>query len=299
MKLPWSSDEVEKKQAEIEKLEEQISELEDEKESWQNRFESEKQRRKELSRKKQEAEEELNKLKDKLRNNTEQKEEDTFTDSSETQEFEDISFGKARDILQKLDSIESREKDLVTVYSPDEIDDLEDLRGLKNSISAEQFSQIQDLEGFVAFMDQDTGNTVLKMSPFFDSKFVLEEFYDIADLLEFFRTEKYWVIASAGETKVYREEKGEFEEVESVKSRVDREHSKGGFSQGRFERKREEQIEGHVKQVKETLEEFDEDKLYLLGDKKLCKELPGTYISGFDPNRKKPEQFYQFQLMWL
>jgi len=26
--------------------------------------------------------------------------------------------------------------------------------------------------------------------------------------------------------------------------------------------------------------------LYVLGDKKLCDELPGSYLGGFDPNRK-------------
>lgn len=297
MKLPWSSDEVEEREAEIEKLEEHISELEDEKQSWKNRFESEKDRRKDLSRKKQKAEEELNRLKDKLRNSESGEKESDSEENKEKEVFESVSFGKARDILEKLDSMESRDGDLVTVYSPKKVEDLEDLRGLKNSVSAGQFSELKDLDSFVAFLDQDTGNTVLKMSPFFSSKFVLEEFFDIADLLEFFNSEKYWVVVSAGKTKVYREEAGEIEEVESIKSRVDREHSKGGFSQGRFERKRDEQIEGHVKQVKKELGDFDEDNLYLLGDEKLCEELSGKYIGGFDPNRKKPEQFYKFELM--
>jgi hypothetical protein len=296
MKLPWSSDEVEKKEERIEELEETISELESEKESWKNRFESEKERRKELSRKKQEAEEELNRIKDKLRNNNQQ-EESTETEVLSGQEFETVSFGKARDILQKLDSIESDEKDLVTVYAPESVEELKDLRGLKNSISGEQFSNIDDLESFVAFLDQDIGNTVLKISPFFSSKFVLEEFFDIADLLDFFSKEKYWVLVSAGNTKVFCEKDGEIEEIESIKSRVDREHSKGGFSQSRFERKRDEQIESHVEQVKDVLERFESDKLYLLGEEKLCEGLSGEYLGGFDPNRKKPGQFYQLQLM--
>lgn len=295
MKLPWNSDAVKKREDKIEELEERISKLEDEKKSWKKRFESEKGRRKELSREKQEAEEELNRLRDKLRSSGSE-EKESETQENQKNNFKPISFGKAYNILQKLDSLESNEKDLVTVYSPEDLDDLEDLRGLKNSISAEQFSELQDLESFVAFLDQDTGNTVLKMSAFFDSKFVLEEFFDIADLLDFFKSEKYWVLVSAGETKIFREEAGEIEEVESVKSRVDREHSKGGFSQGRFERKRDEQIEGHVKQVKEVLEDFDEDRVFLLGEEKLCEDLSGEYLGGFDPNRKRPGKFYQFQL---
>ena len=299
MKLPWSSNELEEKEAKIEDLEDRISELEEEKQSWENRFESEKERRKKLSRKKQEAEEELNRLKDRLRDkNKSEKDEDTADNSSENKSLEKISFEKARAMLRKLDSIESDDRDLVTVYSPGKIGGLGDLQGLKNSISAGQFSKIKDLEGFVAFMDQDTGDTVLEMSPFFKSKFVIEEFFDIAELLEFFNLEKYWATVSAGETRIYKEEAGEYEEVESIKSRVDREHSKGGFSQGRFERKRDEQIESHVEEVKQVLEEFGKSDLYLLGDEKLCKELPGEYLGGFDPNRKKPGQFYKFQLMY-
>lgn len=295
MKLPWRSNELEKRQKEIEELEQKISELKEGKNSWKNRFKSEKERRKKLSRKKQEAEEELNKVKDKLRNKEsgDQKLEEQVSDNLE---FEEITLVKATSLLEKLDSLESNDRDLVTVYSPEGIDELEDIRGLKNSITSGQFSKIRDLEGFVAFLDEDIGNTVLKMSPFFNSNFVLEEFFDIADLLDFFHSEKYWVIVSAGETKVFREENGDYEEVESVKSRVDRDHSKGGFSQGRFERKREEQIDDHLKQVEEVLDRFDEDSLYLLGEKSLCKDLPGEYLGGFDPNRKRPGQFYGFQL---
>jgi len=77
------------------------------------------------------------------------------------------------------------------------------------------------------------------LSPFFKSKFVVEEFFDIADLLEFFNSEKHWVLVSAGKTKVLREESGRVEEVESVKSRVDREHSKEVFRRdGRKKKKR-------------------------------------------------------------
>jgi hypothetical protein len=133
------------------------------------------------------------------------------------------------------------------------------------------------------------------MTPFYSPKFVLQEFFDVADILEFFRKEKFWVTLSSGNTSIYREKSGKVKEVESIKSRVNREHSKGGFSQGRFERKRDEQIQSHVEDVKKELEELDEENLYLLGEKNLCKELPGNYLGGFDPNRKRPEQFYQLQ----
>lgn len=293
MKLPWENTELKEK---IERMEASIEEKEEEVQKLENMLEAEKERRKKSAREKQKAEEELNRLKDRLRN-LENQETDQSEETGERPEMEKISFERTLSMLEKLDSVESREKDLVTIYSPSKIEDLEDLRGLKNSISNDQFSVIEGLKSFAGFLDQDTGNTVLETRPFFDSRFEVEEFFDARELLEFIRSEKTWVLVSAGNTKIFREESGEFEEIESVTSRVDRDHSKGGFSQGRFERKRDEQIEKHRKQVKEKLQDFDEENLYLLGTEKMCEELPGKFLGGFDPNRKRPEQFYRFQVI--
>ena len=293
MKLPWQNPELEEK---IDELEGSIEEKEKRIEKLENMLEAEKERRKKNAREKQDSEEELNRLKDKLRNleNTDRNQSD---DTHESPEPESVSLEKTVRILEKIDSMESQERDLVTVYSPSNLEDLDDLRGLKNSISKEQYSQLQDITSFCAFLDQDTGNTLLETRPFFNSRFEVEEFFDAQALLEFIKSEKYWALVSAGETKIFHEENGKWEEIESIKSRVDREHSKGGFSQGRFERKRDEQIEKHVNQVKEVLKDFRNEELYLLGTEKLCEQLPGQYLGGFDPNRKKPEQFYQLRLM--
>lgn len=293
MKLPWNKNT--ENDPEKEKLEAQLTEKEEKIEKLENMLEAEKKRRSNLAREKQGVEEKINRLKDKLRN-IEQEKPETQNKNEKRSEPEPVNFSKSLSVLEKLDSIESREKDLVTVYSPESLNNIEDLRGLKNSISKEQYSEIEGLESFTAFLNQDIGNTILEMRPFFDSKFVAESFFDIRELLDFIRSEKYWVLVSAGNTQIFQEVNGDHEEIESIKSRVDREHSKGGFSQGRFERKREEQIEKHVKQVRNVLKDFDGGELYILGDKKLCEDLPGRYLGGFNPNRKKPEQFYQFRL---
>lgn len=295
MKLPWKK-KIEEKEEEIQKLEEQLDELEDEKEQLQDRFDAEQERRKKLSRQKQEAEEELNRVKDKLEQlETGQGDEEEIDKTGEI-ELQQLEFKEAYRLLNKLDTLGSDENDMVTVYSSDNIEEVNDLSGLKNSITGDQYSKLGSFEGFVGFLDPDLGSWVLKSTPFFDSRFELSYGFDTDTVLGFIESEKYWALVSAGETKVYREEKGGFEKVERVKSRVDREHSKGGFSQGRFERKREGQIENHLENVREVLEQYNEEEVYLLGDERHCKELPGQYLGGFDPNRKKPEQFYQFQL---
>ena len=293
MKLPWKNQELKDR---IEELEALLTEKKEEIEKLEEMLEAEKDRRSGLARQKQDAEEELNQLKDRLRN-LEEETSDNVEEKTERPEAESLGFENAANMLKKLDSMESPKKDLVTIYSPSEIDDLDDLRGLKNSISKEQYSRIKGLSSFCAFLDQDTGDTILETRPFFDSRFEVEEFFDAEELLEFIRSEKFWALVSAGNTRIFREENGDWKEIESIKSRVDREHSKGGFSQGRFERKREEQIEKHVNQVREKLKEFEEEDLYLLGTQELCEKLPGRYLGGFDPNMKRPDQFYRFQVM--
>jgi len=61
---------------------------------------------------------------------------------------------------------------------------------------------------------------------------------------------------------------------ESFKSRIDKSHSKGGFSQSRFEQHREEQIKEHITKAEEELRKLDDDlPIILVGDEKLVKKL--------------------------
>jgi len=291
MKLPWKNDELKER---IDELEQKIEELKEEKQSWKDRYEAEENRRKKLSREKQEAQEKLNRLED--RKQTEQKEPE---DDIETEEnsFENLSFNSAKRLLDKLDMIESAQNDMVTVYSPGKLEDFSDLKALKNSVKKKEYEEISDRKDFVAFFDEQVGNFVLKMSPFYSERIRVSDSFDVGKLQDFIEKEKYFVTVSSGNTKVFREQAGDFEEVEAVKSRVDAEHKKGGFSQARFERKRKEQIETHKDMVADALEGFDADKLYLLGDRKLCQDLKGTYLGGFDPNRSELERFYGFRLL--
>lgn len=119
--------------------------------------------------------------------------------------------------------------------------------------------------------------------------------FSVGELEDFVGKEKIWVKVSAGNSKVFRESDGELELLEHVKDRVDRQHSSGGFSQSRFERKRDEQIQGHVKNVDIAIP--DEGEVFLVGEKDLCRDLPGQYLGGFDPNKSDLEALYGFGVM--
>jgi uncharacterized coiled-coil protein SlyX len=62
---------------------------------------------------------------------------------------------------------------------------------------------------------------------------------------------------------------------EGFESDVKGDHSKGGFSQGRFERRRDAQIDEHLDEVHEALEGRDADPLYLVGDRGALDRLEG------------------------
>lgn len=293
VKTPWKYVQ-EKKQLEekLQKLEEKIEGLEEEKESYRERFEAEKERRGNLSRKKQEAEEELNKLQQKLENRPQKKDKEEKNETEKSREVE-LGFEEVRRGLEKISTIKSGEKNFLTVYSGE--GSLDDVKALKNSVSQEIFTEIQGDENSVIFTDENFFRWKIKSRSFFKSSWSLGKNFNPSELLDFIEKEKYWVLASMGETEIFEEASGKFEKIERVKTRVDRQQKKGGFSQGRFERKRDEQINGHVKKINEALEGLEKD-VYVLGDRRLCEDIDGEYLGGFDSSRAvSPDVFYNFQ----
>ncbi|MFB6202988.1 MAG: Vms1/Ankzf1 family peptidyl-tRNA hydrolase [Candidatus Nanohaloarchaea archaeon] len=285
--LPWGGDDEEE-----EPSGKKVIRLKEEKEKFKKKYEAEKERRSELSTKKQEAEKELNRVKDQLRSLRDR----AVEDESEELEYDyrNISVENTLSILRKLESVVSPDEDLITVYSPEKVTEVQDFKGLKNAVSIEQEALLKNQESFAAFLDQQVFSVVLKTRPFSEGEWFLDRSFRM-ELLDFIEREKIWALVSAGETDIFREEGGEVEHLDQLSTRVDSQHSSGGFSQDRFERIRDEQINEHLDEVRERLDEFDE--VLLLGEKDLCKELPGRYLGGFDPNRTPPEVFYNFQLM--
>jgi len=72
---------------------------------------------------------------------------------------------------------------------------------------------------------------------------------------------------------VGRYDDGSLVDVETVETDVKGRHSKGGFSQARFERRREEQVDGHLDDCRAVLDARDPDRLVLLGERTVLDEL--------------------------
>ena len=65
----------------------------------------------------------------------------------------------------------------------------------------------------------------------------------------------------------------ELQGAASFESDVRDKHSKGGFSQARFERRREDQIDDHVQRCRETLQDRSPETLILVGDAQVIDSL--------------------------
>jgi len=287
MELPWKK--AEKIQKEKEKLENQLNEKNKENEKLENMLEAEKNRRSKLSREKQEAEEKLSKLNDKIKT-LEKKTEKTTSDKNDTPVFFKTNLEHFKACLEKLSCIKSSSRELVTVYSPGKLSNHSEITSIKNSVPEKILKPLKDKEGLVFFYDEDLGVFCFKLNPFYNEKYSIGQEFDLNPLNQFINEEKIFALVSRGNTKIFQEKDGKTELLETVKDRVNRKHGKGGFSQGRFERKRDEQIQMHLDHVKNELK--NRENLYLLGEKALCSELPGVYLGGFDPNNSELDSLY-------
>jgi peptide subunit release factor 1 (eRF1) len=73
---------------------------------------------------------------------------------------------------------------------------------------------------------------------------------------------------------------------EGFESPVRSDHSKGGFSQARFERLRDEQIAAHVEKCSEALASVDADRRYVVGDRRLVGEFDADATAAVDATGK-------------
>lgn len=91
-------------------------------------------------------------------------------------------------------------------------------------------------------------------------------------------------------------------DVRGFESDVKGDHSKGGFSQGRFERRRDEQIDEHLDRCREALADAteDSDRLYLVGERRAVESLPDADVTAVVDATGKPEDALDdaFRTFW-
>ena len=282
-------------------LQARINELEPENKSLSTRLSKQEARAKRAVSDKQEvdlalkkAEKRIDNLEHSLEN---QKEETQKTDDLALTFKRSVTLTNAQscDLLSQISSIRSRNEDLVTVYlRPNEsVTDLNEF-----DIELEQdvkylMQRIESPTGMALFYDMKRQGMVrMIMTPPFpigESKWKLDRVFDTTELQELLEQNQVICIllAHAGETFIGISDRERVIEYKIVRSSVKEKHTKGGMSQRRFERLRDEDVKHHADKARAVFEALVDDyknelkMVVASGEHNLIKEITGGGDSGY------------------
>ncbi|WP_277555147.1 Vms1/Ankzf1 family peptidyl-tRNA hydrolase [Halobaculum limi] len=284
-----------------ERLKQRIAELEQERDDAVARMEAEEERRGEAARKRQEAEKRVNELETRV---TEL--EDRLERAEATEEAAPSLRGretlrpKRRDeVLARLESVETSPEGALSAFVASD-DDVPD--AVASSLDG-RVSLVRRAAPTLVYAD-DAGIVSCALAPALDP----DQFCEWGDS---FRVEEAWFqptgrfafgLARSDTFAVGVYEGDERTSIETVRTDVMDEHDKGGFSQARYERLREEQIDAHLDDCRAALEDLpaDLDRVVLVGERDVVKRL-GEYAdhtAGSDatgkPQRALDQAFDDF-----
>jgi predicted RNase H-like nuclease (RuvC/YqgF family) len=249
------------KKDEINALKEEITRLEEENRKLLLRLEKKDEKAKRTVATKQKVDRELNEARQKV-SSLESEIQKLKKETSGELKFrfsENISRNRFEDILFLLGSLQSVTSTLMTVYLAKD-DALKSM--VKDVVSRLESSDIYLIEkidsstGKVIFYDTDRiiKLVVIPAFPVTRSDYSLDRRFNTEPLKKSLTGEKALVVnAHAGETFIGIIEADTFVEHEVIRSSVMGKHSKGGWSQKRFQSLVEEDVRHHTDKVRETL----------------------------------------------
>lgn len=258
-------------------LKTRIAELADERDRLRERFEAERERRRGAVRDKQDAEERENRLEDRisdLEGRLDHTEDDT---AFEFRGVETLYGGRAREILDRLDSLQTNEEGVLTAMIDGAVPE-----GVRDAFG-EHASLLGRATPCLAITD-DAGLVSAALKP----PLAPPPFATWSDSVEL---ERGWFLPE-GEfafalVRSDRFAMGEFDGTEresftAFESDVKSDHSKGGFSQGRFERRRDAQIDEHLDRCRAAIANRDAERLIVVGQRTLLNEFEAEAIRAVD-----------------
>ncbi len=197
------------------------------------------------------------------------------------------------DLLFQIGSIRSKNENLVTVYlRPKE--SIHDLTGIESTVELDQevkyqMQRIESPTGMALFYDMNrigiVSMIVTPPFPICESEWRLDHAFDTRQLQEILDSNQIVciVLAHAGVTFIGMSNREAFIDYKIVRSSVKEKHAKGGWSQRRFERLREEDIRHHAEKARGAFEALvDEYKTEIKivvasGETNLIKEITQVY----------------------
>ncbi len=202
---------------------------------------------------------------------------------------ENLTKNRFDDILFLLGSIQSKTATLISIYLAGN-ETLENIPSdIKAHIESSERVLIEKIEsntGRAIFYDTERiiKLVMLPVFPIMRSEYSLKRVFDLEPMKKTFTSDKILVInAHAGETFIGIIENDSFVEHEIIRSSVMGKHSKGGWSQKRFQSLVEEDIKHHADKVRTALHQMtgknrDIQHVIASGESKLIKMM----LEGYD-----------------
>lgn len=274
-------------------LKERIAELREERDRLEERFEAERERRREAVRERQEAQERENRLEDRISDLEGRLERAGKETGIEFRGVETLREERLREVLDRLDSLRTNEEGVLTAMVDDEVP------AEVEAAFGERAPLLSRAEPCLAVTD-DAGLVSVALTP----PLAPDPFWTWSDTIDL----EYGWFLPEGECAfaLVRSDlfaMGEYsgterESFRAFESDVKGDHSKGGFSQGRFERRRDNQISAHLEKCREAIREADPGKLIVVGQRTLLKEFDADATRAVDatgdPEDALEEAFREF-----
>ncbi|WP_336135541.1 Vms1/Ankzf1 family peptidyl-tRNA hydrolase [Natronomonas amylolytica] len=276
------------------KLKDEIAELEDEVESLQAQLEAESERRATAVSARQEAEERVNRLEDRIADLEGRVEADTDEAAIGFRHQASVRGIRLDTVLSRLESFRGDPESVLTAYVDGDIpDSVRELLG-------DHAPLVSRAEPCLVCADDAGLLAVALRPPIAPDPFVTWEAAPRIDrswfqpsgryALALVRSDVFAVGVYEGDDRV---------DYEGFSSNVKSDHSKGGFSQSRFERIRDDQIAEHVEKCQDALADVDADRTFVVGDRRLIEEFETDATAAVDATGKpEPALEDAFEDFW-
>jgi len=251
-------------------LKERVAELEEENHHLQRQLDAEQERRADAATERQRAEAEVNRLEDRVEQ-LEDRVERLGADTDERSFRAQASLHGERltAVLDRLASFETGPEGVLTAY----VDDGGDLPDRVREAFGERSSLVARAAPCLAVTDDAGLLAACLTAPVPPEPFAAWDDRVDLDRSWFEPTGEHAVALVRSDLFALGEYDGrERTAFHGFDSDLKEQHSKGGFSQARFERLRDQQIESHVERCHAALDEADPDPLYVVGERSVLHE---------------------------
>ncbi len=262
-------------------LKERIEDLTEQRDSLEARFEAESERRADAVSAKQAAEERINRLEDRIADLEGQLETEADDPGIGFRREETLRPQRVDSVLSRLNSYTGDPESVLTAYVDGSIpDELRELLGDRATLVSRASPCL--------VCTDDAGMLAVALRP----PIAPDPFHEWAATptveRSWFRPTGRFALALVRSDTfavgVYEDD--ERVSVEGFESDVKSDHSKGGFSQSRFERIRDDQIDAHVEKCHAALDGLEVDRLYVVGDRRLIGEFDADVSAAVDATGK-------------